>query len=69
MLSYPAFQVDGAPSVGTFRLPFEVYLPILVLGVSIGHCSNVQVPKISVKRFFTVPWPTKVKLSFPFPFF
>ena len=42
MLSYPAFQVDGGPSVGAFRLPLEVNLPILILGVSIGHCGAVN---------------------------
>ena len=40
MLGYPAFQVDGAPSVGTFRLPLEVNLS--TLGVSVGHCSAVH---------------------------
>ena len=42
MLSYPAFQVDGGPSVGAFRLPFEVDLTILVLGVLVGHLSPVN---------------------------
>ena len=42
MLSYPAFQVDGGPGVGAFRLPFEVDLTILVLGVLVGHLSPVN---------------------------
>ena len=34
MLSYPAFQVNSAPRVGALRLPLEVDLSILILGVS-----------------------------------
>ena len=42
MLCYPAFQVDSAPRVGALRLPLEVDLSILILGVSIGHRSSVN---------------------------
>ena len=36
------FRSNSAPSVGALRLPLEVYLPILILGVSIGHCGSVN---------------------------
>ena len=42
MLSYPTLEVNSATRIGALRLPLEVYLLILVLGVSVGHCGLVD---------------------------
>ena len=42
MLGYSTLKVNGATCIDVLGLPLEVYLSILVLGVSIGHCGSID---------------------------
>ena len=42
MLSYSTLEVHSAACIDALGLPLEVYLSILVLGVSIGHCGSID---------------------------